>query len=907
MATKFEYYSSLAEETSGKLTKSVDQWTAFLRTAGRMSKYSYAEQLMIFAQRPDATACAEYELWNSTMRRYVKRGAKGIALIDTRWDRPRLRYVFDVSDTGERKNSRTLNRWEMRDEYVRPVQEALEAVFDVSSASPFDVQIENIARWTADDYYQEHEYELDDIVAESYLEEYDDDNRRLSFINAAAVSIKYEILSRCTEEPDEYFDPDEFTAVFDYNTRKSINALGTAVSEISSQIFREIEATIRSYERSRRTERSHDYGTELYAERGLSDSQHQTERDRERAAGQIRQDAQDVPERTSPNPLQRPDTDGAAVPASEGDRRDRTSQSGAADGRATGEEPGTGQSDAADGMGTAHEQPESAGGGTGADRAGVQLTSNPFEDENSGGRYEQMSFFFPTEAEQIEAIDRAAESEKPSAFSLAQTDIDHFLRLGGRSDKSRMIIAAEYMEGKSTEKIVDTLREEYRGGMGILTDNGRMSAWFGEEGIILARGDHARFAAQHQFLAWEDAADRIGELLDAGEFATNVELAETAGNSRSDLATSIWHLRHDFSDMTKGVPLLTTLDEYRGGGFPDEIEKLSAALTDPDTLGAVTRDMLVFSAAYKNNPGILRFHYHDVPKILEQLQDLAAPWKEYTSEMTEVPKAGQFITEDEIDYALTYGSSVHGGKGRIYSFFSNAHQQKEAVSFLKDEYGIGGHSDGCINKFMSYENHDGKGIQLSKPGCSDVTISWNITAKRIDKLIQTDRYLTDEEKRQMEQIREAHEEETDAEMQEPKREQPLETEAQEPELEQSPETEVQEQEREQLEDRFHVVDVDTESSSQRMYAVWDDQSGGYHEDSDGLVSYFDSHWQAEEYREELIESAKALASRSSLDKAKDLINTYCVEEFGSEADFTDMTPVSVSATRRLQTGICRLK
>ncbi|MCD8146115.1 MAG: SNF2-related protein, partial [Clostridiales bacterium] len=204
-----------------------------MRTAGRVSKYAYGDQLMIFAQRPEATACAEYDLWNNTMRRYVKRGSKGIALIDNSGDYPRLRYVFDVADTDARRNSRPVNLWQMREEYERPVQEALAAVFEVSARDPLDVQVENIANWLAIDYWMEHEYELADIVADSFLEGYDEDSRRMSFLNAATVSIKYEILSRCVENPNDYFEPDEFTPIFDYNTRKATNALGTAVSEIS--------------------------------------------------------------------------------------------------------------------------------------------------------------------------------------------------------------------------------------------------------------------------------------------------------------------------------------------------------------------------------------------------------------------------------------------------------------------------------------------------------------------------------------------------------------------------------------------------------------------------------------------------------------------------------------------------
>ena len=741
MASKLNYYSQMAEETARRLTSSYDQWTSFLRLAGRVNKYPYCDQLMIFAQRPEATACAEYDLWNNTMRRYVKRGAKGIALIDNSGDYPRLRYIFDVADTGTRANSRPVNRWELQDEYKEPVQKSLAATFQVSSQDALDVQFENIANWLAIDYWQEHGQELAGIVADSFLEGYDEDNRRMSFLNAAAVSIKYELLSRCVADPEAYFDPEEFVPVFDYNTRSAANALGTAVSENASRVLREIERTIRACERRKAMERSthHEERTDLHEARGLPDSRPDLEGDQPGAAGQVRADAPGLSEGTPPDSLQRPGADGAALFPSAGDRRDGPPEGGAVDGRAAGAEPLAGQENRPDGLGTAHERTEGPGGGG-----------------SSGGTYQQLSLddLIPSEAEQITVIDHAAESTMPSAVFFAQSDIDHVLRLGGSRDR-RMEIAAQYSRQKPLAEIARYLSSAYHGGLGLLTDHGRLSAWFSEDGIHLANGDAARYIPSAQCISWENAAQRIGELLDAGQFATNVELAESQSHSRALTAQSLWYLRHDFSKDAEDKGLFSVFDQYRGGGFPDETARGAEALADPAVLTAVTTEAERFAEAYKADRSLLRFHYHKLPVILDNLHDLARPWQEYTTEMAEVPQTGHFISQDEIDEALTYGSLMAGGKGRIYAYFSGDHTAKEKADFLREEYGTGGHSDALSNDPYSLEDFDFHGIKLKKSDCPEVKLSWSAAAKRVDYLVAAGRYLTAEEQAQLEQRREA--------------------------------------------------------------------------------------------------------------------------------------------------------
>lgn len=257
MMAKTAYYAQMAEEAARQVTGSREQWTAFLTTAARLYKYPYAEQLMIFTQRPDATACAEYDLWNNRMNRYVKRGSKGIALLDMRGGEPKLRYVFDVSDTGERRNSRPVQLWKMEREHEEPIIAALDKAFGVSEgAGPLEDHIMEAAEHLAQDYWEEHKKQIGDIVADSYLEGYDEFNIGVSFKRAAATSTAYTVFTRTVGSADDYFEHEDFLDIFDFNTQAASNVLGTAVSEMSSQIFREIERTIRNYERTKQAERS---------------------------------------------------------------------------------------------------------------------------------------------------------------------------------------------------------------------------------------------------------------------------------------------------------------------------------------------------------------------------------------------------------------------------------------------------------------------------------------------------------------------------------------------------------------------------------------------------------------------------------------------------------------------------
>ena len=531
MPSKVQLYAQMADRTAEQITGSYQKWTAFLTTAARLYKYPYNEQLMIFAQRPEATACAEYDLWNKQMRRYVRRGSKGIALVDTSSDQPKLRYVFDVSDTSGGENSRRPYLWEYRQEHREVVSAALEQRFDVSGENGLADQMERVAVQLVDEYWHDNRRDIVGIVDGSFLEDYDEFNIGAAFRNAAVVSTTYALLSRCGMQPGDYFEHEDFLNVFDFNTPQTVAALGTAISQSSELVLRQIEVTIKNYEREKIAERSESHErTDLHPQRGLSDSRSEPDRAAASPAGQVRQDAEGLPEGASSGAVEQPAAVREAVPPSAGDRRGSEQPAGTDDAGAdeVGRRDGSAESQRPDEVGRADEHAESAGRGNDPHGTGVQL--NMF-DAPAGA---QMSFF-PSEAEQIQSI-AEAESVTPSAFSMfiSQDDIDHILRAGGNADAARMKIAAEFSKQKPLEDRAAFLKALYHGGNGLITDNGRLSAWYGDDGIHIATGDTSRYLRSAQVIGWADAAERIEELLDGGAFATNA-LKQYAKRKGKDL------------------------------------------------------------------------------------------------------------------------------------------------------------------------------------------------------------------------------------------------------------------------------------------------------------------------------------------------------------------------------------
>jgi N12 class adenine-specific DNA methylase/adenine-specific DNA methylase len=448
MPSKTEEYLALAQRTANGLTRYWESWTDYLTTASRLYKYSFPDQLMIYAQRPDATACADYDIWNNRMNRYVRRGSKGIALLDESSGYPRLHYVFDVSDTGVRRNSRDPERWEMNDDLFKPVSEMLAQEYGIHHER-LSQQIADIAGKLAESYWDNNSTDILAIVDGSFLMDYDEAGQEFQFKSAAAISILYTVLERCGFEPAGWFDKDDFQAIYNFSTPDSVYALGAAVSDMSREVLRNIERTVKTTIRRRNNERSqHEYEqqSELHADRGLSSPEPDPEPAPE-AAGQVRQAAPDVPEGPSPGAVQHDAPEREPVPAPDGTGADGREPDAADDDRTAEAGPGPGQGEEPDGLGEAHEQPADADRGN-----------------DSGGADLQLSFFdahIPTEAQQIEKIDRAESEKTPSAFVLSQAEIENALRRGSNVEGSKLRIWKIYQLQPDRKLRAKALAKEY--------------------------------------------------------------------------------------------------------------------------------------------------------------------------------------------------------------------------------------------------------------------------------------------------------------------------------------------------------------------------------------------------------------------------------------------------------------
>ena len=510
-------------------------WTAFLQTAARLYKYPYLDQLMIYAQRPDATACAAYDLWNDRMGRYVKRGAKGIALMDDSGDRPSLRYVFDVSDTGTRRESRAPWLWTLEEPHLPAVSAALEQSYEIPGDGGLVEQLEIIAATLSTQYWNDHREDVLDIVDGSLLAAYDDDTIGVQFRTAATISVAYTLLSRCGLAPEEVLHHEDFMPIFDFNTPATIGALGTAVSQLSEQVLRQIERTVKHYEREQIAERSDHHDPDLHTERGLPDSRPAPERAAVEAPGQVRADAESVPQDPAPHSLQPAADAGEAVPAPHRDRGDGTAPPGADDAPAGGGSgrDGAVESPRSDAVGGLDEQLQSPGGGDPAGRADPQLNLFSTEEESS--------------------------VQAPGSFSLSRQDAEQELLRGSLIQNGSLRIYALYQHNPTVKEAVDFLKEEY--GIG----GHSYTFWDGGDGFVDydRKGIHFRRYADQAtaLLPWKEADKLLRQLIHSERYLSEEDAQKYA------------QLEEDFSGWPGGIP-----KPYPGAAFPDPVLDLDASL-----------------------------------------------------------------------------------------------------------------------------------------------------------------------------------------------------------------------------------------------------------------------------------------------------------------------------------------
>ena len=542
MPNKTEKYLALACKTADSFSRQWEHWAEFLITAAWLYKYSYPDQLMIYAQRPDATACAEYDVWNNKMNRYVRRGSKGIALLDESGGYPRLHYVFDVSDTAPRRNALYPDLWQINESLKEPVRSMLAENYGVHSES-FGQQLADVAGKLVQSYWDNNSSDILGIVDGSYLMSYDDAGRELQFKSAAAMGVTYMLLERCGLDPAGWFDEKDFQAVYDFTTPSAVYALGTAVSDCSREVLRQIERTVKTTIRRRNIERSqeeYEQQSELHEDRGLFSAEPDLESAPE-AAEPVRKDAPELSDGAAPGGVQHDAAERDPVPAPVGDGTDGREQDAAADERTVGEEPGSGQGEKTDGVGAAHEQPESAGGGNDPDRADLQLSF--------------LEAAIPTEAQQIESIDQAESEKSSSAFVLSQTDIEKALRRGSNFENSKLRIWEIYQTQPDRKLRAKALAKEYAphgpGGCSHTYLDGS-SGWLDHD----SKGLTFEHYPDHQkiFLRWNQVEKYIDLMMQADRYLTDKEKSaiELYFGLNADSAAEYNALKEQYPDALVG-------------------------------------------------------------------------------------------------------------------------------------------------------------------------------------------------------------------------------------------------------------------------------------------------------------------------------------------------------------------
>lgn len=746
MAAKTQRIFELLQDTAKSLSD-YKNWTSFLKSASWQYKYPFEDQVLIYAQRPDAIACARIEIWNNNMHRCINKGAKGIALLRENGNRYGLEYVFDVSDTNDRYN-RDVRLWQYDERYDDAIIETLSNTFgdlkvDVTIQDAIICAAHNAVADNKADYL----HELGFVKGSSFLSGLDDVNLDLRFRQTAEVSVAYMIMQRMGLEPDDLFSEYEFEHIRDFNTPETMNILGNAVSSISETALRNISETIRAeqrkfaqqrnniYNRSEKSidsvnkERTEENGRDsIQNERVLSDtrpdSTNKGTQDR-----QIRYDAQNISEAAPPEPVLNASDEGRAAGASGGYRQDsdRTgTESRGADGESRGRD-GDNESERSAQMDGLNEQLSPFSRGERTQRAGVQLSL--------------FDVPLPREEEQKRIIDEA-EHTKRSAFSMPQQIIDEVLTTGGNDRDSVLKICVQYSKNKSAEDNISFLKKEYgTGGKGFQFDNSKVSVWWNEDGMRIAYGDRA--IGRGEFITWDRVDKRIGELLAVGRFTPQETLDRLDEFERRTAATHFYEMYRD-ADSDDYPDLKEFFDtEWFVGSYSDTIDNVADLFKQSENVNAAIAAADALNSLYVDDEDVMRFRWYSPDKVLPVLKDLQLEHKTFVSDKT-TQTAPTFITEDEIDKLFTRGSGFDRSKIRIYLYFKEHTNTKERIDFLKNEYATGGYGGGIFN-----ESHDAKGITFSRSDIfspfAKVTLSWNKAEKRIDSLIKSGRYLTERE------------------------------------------------------------------------------------------------------------------------------------------------------------------
>lgn len=769
----------LAQQNARYVSNSPQDWMSYLDVAARLYRYSFTDTLLIHAQRPDATACAELELWNQKMSRWVNRGAKGIALLDDTGPRIRLRYVFDIADTHLVRGGRTPLLWNLDShEHEQTILDHLADTYGLSQTDSMNTALMELAQQLTADNLDEAMDGLAYEVADTFLEELDEDNIRVRFRELMTNSIFYTLSRRCGQEPMDVLDDDDFIRIVDFNKLPVLSFLGNAVSEQCEAVLFDIGREMRKIHQKEMTQQLEKSVDSLYntntdfstlkretkdnttkggQENGVDVSSQGRlpvpESGREgRAADhrEVRDAAQDVPEREPQELVSEYADERQAEPASGGDRGSSGESGGNPAGQPEREVSGTEQGKGPAGMGGAPEQPDSDGRGNRLEGIGVQLTKTTTEQDLSEAEEEIASAFsfpdLPTVEHQIRAIEAPIQARYADEIALDPEVVDEILRTGSNRSKGQLRLIYNFMVEKTPEEYTEFVKNEYgTGGKGFEIDGSKYAGWFDDLGLRIAVGSTAKGGTiANAFLSWEDVSNRIHELLRQGEYAPQAVLDAARQNALQEHAQTLAYMERDLADGVAEAVFQDTAI-FRGG-FPELTDRLAGLLDDTDFLTDLNERLSALGEAYVEDKDLMRMHFYKPDKVAALFHQFAKPYQNYLARdgfhWNEYKK---FITEDEINAYFTRGSNYSDSRLAIYSFFLNHEDKKERADFLKDHYGIGGSSHALCGADDSHEDHDGRGISLERgpygnPDAS-VHLNWNQAAGRIDRLIRDSEYL----------------------------------------------------------------------------------------------------------------------------------------------------------------------
>ena len=776
---KFNDIRELAQQNARWVSNSPKDWMNYLDVAARLYRYPFKDALLIHAQRPDATACAELEVWNKKMNRWVNRGAKGIALLDDASPRAKLRYVFDIADTHLVQGGRTPILWRIDDsEHQQMILDHLADTYALTQTDSMNAALMELAQQLTAENLEEAMDGLEYEVADTFLEGLDEDNLRVRFRELMTNSIFYTLSRRCGQEPLEVLDDEDFIRIVDFNQLPVLTFLGNAVSEQCEAVLRDIGremqkiyrkevtehlaktadslyntstdfSTLKRETETNITEGGKPYGTDLSPQGGLSVS----EPDRTGRADEhweVRDAAQDLSEGKQEELVSEYADERQAESASGADRRAGGEPDGRTDREPEREVSGSEQGNRTDGMGGTSEQSDRDGGRDRSEGIGVQLTADTTEQDLSEAEEEIASAFslpsLPTVEQQIRAIEDPMQAQYADEITIPAEVVDEILRTGSNRSKSQLRLIYNFMTEQTPEEYTAFVKKEYgEGGKGFEIGGTKYAVWFDELGMQIAVGDTVRNDPKNKaFLSWEDVSCRIHQLLQQGEYAPKSVLDAARGNALHEHAEALSYMERD---MAEGVAEMVFADtSIFSGGYPELTERLAKLIDQPEFLADLNERLLGLAEAYAEDKSVMRMPFYRPDKVSEQFQKFALPFQPYQArEGFQWNEQEVFITEDEINAFLAGGGPYSDGRLATYSFFLTHTEKAERAVFLKDRYGVGGSSHALSRADNSHASYDGRGLELARGiyGKPDalVKLNWNQASERVAKLIDQSLYL----------------------------------------------------------------------------------------------------------------------------------------------------------------------